>query len=125
MYKNIPESQQENFHRRVVQAQKPNYICPTTKEEYWQVVDDYWSNLLNIILMFGPETIVDVDSDSVIEKLAVVVNRYKENRDIRLVDIFNKTWASAPDDGRIHLIPAWPILCDLCSESYLVLDEEI
>jgi hypothetical protein len=124
MYKNIPESKHDSFCKRVINVQSAfkSYQCPTTKEEYWQVVDDYWSNLLDIILMFGPENIINADSDNVVEKLAVVATRYKENRDIRLVDFFNKSWSSAPDDGEIHLIPTWHILCDLCSESYLVIE---
>jgi hypothetical protein len=122
MYKNIPESEQETFHKKVLATKQYKYTCPTTAEEYWQVIDNNWTDLLNIILMFGPENVIDTSADCIIEKLAVVATKYKDSRDIRLIDLFNKTWASAPDDGRIHLIPAWHILCDLCSESYLVFD---
>jgi hypothetical protein len=53
MYRNIPESKHDSFCKRVINVQSAfkSYQCPTTKEEYWQVVDDYWSNLLDIILI--------------------------------------------------------------------------
>lgn len=119
MYKNIDLEYQDIFSNKVAENQIMGYSYPKTKEEYWQTVDTYWADLLNIILMFCPEVINNINNKYFGEKTAVVVTKLKENRDIELVDCFNSVWTLAPDDGRIHLIKAWHILCDLCSESYL------
>jgi hypothetical protein len=122
MYKNVPENKQEEFHNRVQLAQAPLsvYKCPATAEDYWVVVDNYWSYLLAIIERFGPPLKLDeMLLGSEILSVSVAATRWKENRDIRLVEYFNDTWAAAPDCGTIHMIPGWHILCDLCSESYL------
>ena len=120
MYKNIVD--QDKFEETVKQTRSvySDYKYPNTKEEYWAIVDKYWSSLLNIILMFGPEYIIH-DGES--KMLAVAATQLKENHSSELVDFFQKTWASAPDTGHIHAIPAWHILCDLCSESYLLGEE--
>jgi hypothetical protein len=48
------------------------------------------------------------------------LDRCVKERSPAIGSIFNNAWFKAPDDGRIHLIPAWHIFCDLCSESYLL-----
>lgn len=119
MYKNIID--QESFAQKVknIQSIFADYEYPKTPQEYWSVVDKYWIHLLNIILRFGPDT-VEVNGEIV--KLAVAASRLKEARSPDLVNYFHDSWVSAPDDGCIHAIPAWGILRDLCSESYLVQD---
>lgn len=120
MYKNIIN--QEAFAERVsnTQSQFTDYRYPTNKEEYWNVVDKYWSYLLDIILQFGPEVVLH---NGEVKKLAIAATSLKENRSTELVEFFNKTWASAPDTGYIHAIPAWHILCDLCSESIVLYED--
>ena len=130
-YKNIPENSQQDFANLVVDVHNNlnqihgSYKIPSSKEEYWQTVNEYWSELLNIILMFNPEFIEKMNHIDFGKKTAVVVTQLKQNKDIELVNWFNAAWASAPDDGRIHLIPAWNQLCDLCSESYLLYEEQV
>lgn len=116
MYKDVID--QKMFAEKVRQAQDPfsEYKYPSTKEEYWAIVDKYWSHLLNIILQMGPDY-VTLDDETV--KLAIAATRLKEQHSTTLVKYFQNTWAAAPDTGYIHAIPAWHILCDLCSESYL------
>jgi hypothetical protein len=82
---------------------------PTNKEEYWQFVDQYWEKLANIIRMFAPDQVE-------------LAREYAEKNDPRIANIFEESWGNAPDDISIHTIPGWSILCNLCSESY-VLDE--
>jgi hypothetical protein len=130
-YKNISEHNQDSFHNLVVQAHNDlnkihaPYEHPKTKEQYWAIVDEYWPELLNIILMFNSETIEDFKNLDFGKKTAFVVTQLKQDKNRDLVDWFNATWASAPDDGYIHLIPAWYQLCDLCSESYLLYEEQV
>ena len=127
MYKNVPENKQEEFHNRVKLAQAPlsSYKYPTTSEEYWWTVDNYWSYLLAIMGRYGPPLKLDsmFDGNQISSITIVNATRWKENRDIRLVEYFNATWAAAPDCGTIHQIAGWHILCDLCSEAYLVYEE--
>jgi len=125
MYINIPEEAQNRFGSVVKNIQHDlheqkgkKYEYPKTKEEYWDVVNLYWAELFSIILTFLPEEI-NIDT---LERTEVHVIRLKENKDPTLCRYFNYAWASAPDDGRIHAIPAWHILCDLCSESYLLIE---
>lgn len=122
MYINVPENKQEEFHNQVklAQAQLSSYKYPTTSEEYWWTIDNYWSYLLSIIQQFAPK-VIELDGD--ILSIAVASTRLKEKRDVRLINFFHKTWMAAPDDGVIHAIPGWHILCDLCSEDYLAYEE--
>lgn len=107
-YIGVPDEHQENFHNRVIEAQSPfsDYKYPTTKEEYWSTVETYWKPLKNILDMY-------VSDNETLEKLL-------KEKDAKLNDYFQIAWFYAPDNGKIHLIPAWHILCDLCSESYLL-----
>lgn len=109
-YIGVPDEHQENFHNRVIEAQSPfsDYKCPTTKEEYWSTVETYWKPLKAIIIPY-----VEDANDEILDKLL-------QERNTKLGSYFQIAWFYAPDNGNIHLIPAWHILCDLCSESTLL-----
>jgi len=127
MFKNVPENQQDIFAAKVAAAHeslaadhtKP-YDHPKTKEDYWATVDEYWPELLQLILTYAPATLDELVGD----KKAVAATKLKQERSVKLCEMFNQAWASAPDDGRIHLLPAWNVLCDLCSECHLLFEEE-
>ena len=125
MYKNIPENQQEKFAQKVQTVQQDlcqkhgPYSYPKTKEEYWSIVNEYWPELLQLILTYAPATLDELIGD----KKAVVATRLKEEQSLDLCQMFDQAWANAPDSGHIHSLPAWHILCDLCSESYLLYEE--
>lgn len=90
------------------------YKEPTTAEEYWNNVDRYWADLYNILAMFLNRAQLQAsDPDKM---------RLEKNPEI--ARLFNAAWFNAPDDYSIHSIPAWHVLCDLCSEEY-VLHEEL
>lgn len=117
-YKGIEEKDQEKFAADVINARQmvagkhsKKYTPPATKEAYWAVVDEYWDELLALMIQFT--LIVDVDQ----------LTKLKIDRDTHLVTHFNNAWFAAPDHGSIHLLPAWNVLCDLCSESYLVYED--
>jgi hypothetical protein len=112
-YIGVAPQDQENFQHKVVEAQIDfsNYIYPDSKESYWATVDRYWPQIKNIVLMF---TLLDEDE----------LDRCVKERSPAIGSIFNNAWFKAPDDGRIHLIPAWHIFCDLCSESYLLYEPQ-
>ena len=108
-YIGVAPQDQENFQHKVVEAQIDfsNYIYPDSKESYWATVDRYWPQIKNIVLMF---TLLDENE----------LDKCVKERSPAIGSIFNNAWFKAPDHGRIHLIPAWHIFCDLCSESYLL-----
>jgi hypothetical protein len=108
-YLRVAPWDQKQFHNKVVEAQKDfsDYSYPNTKEDYWQIVDKYWPQIKNIVLMF---TLLDENE----------LDRCVKERSPAIGSIFNNAWFKAPDSGKIHLIPAWYIFCDLCSESHLL-----
>lgn len=87
------------------------YSYPKTAEEYWNVVEAYWKDLENILGQFL--TRADL----------VEASKLKMAKDKNLVEYFQKAWDNAPDAGWIHSIPSWHILCDLCSECYVLYEE--
>lgn len=127
MYKNIPEDQQDIFAAKVAAAQPTSYKYPTTYNEYWNTVDEYWLQLLNLFASFLPEFLPKDPSGKSpldVERTHIIAETLRRNKDPLILNLFNSTWASAPDDGRIHLLDGWYVLCDLCSEGYL-LEEEL
>ena len=93
---------QENFQHKVVEAQIDfsNYIYPDSKESYWATVDRYWPQIKDIVLMFA---LLDEDD----------LDKWAKERNSEIASVFNDAWFNAPDNGRIHLIPAWHIFCPL------------
>ncbi len=123
MYKNIKPENQAEFHDKVVNSRVVGYKAPETYDEYWKVVSDYLPELINIVLMHAPPVELE-DERYFLQKTGAVLADMARNKDPKIVDYFEKTWHSAPDSGEIHAIRGWNILCDLCSESYLI-DEKI
>lgn len=98
------------------------YSYPKTKDGWWANVDEYWDDLYSILLSFLP--IVDVGADiGLTIRLDKKVQLLKDNKDIELARYFGMAWARAPDDSSIHNIPSWHVLCDLCSEEYVLYEE--
>jgi len=108
-YIGVPKNSQETFGNLVHESQKnfSDYSVPYNSETYWATVDYYWPQIKNIVLMFTFH-----ESDE--------LDKMVKERDSSITTVFNDAWFNAPDYGRIHLIPAWHIFCDLCSESILL-----
>ena len=84
---------------------------PLNKEEYWQLVDRHWADLINIVCVYNPDKVEEAAN-------------YRLNQDPKIDKIFQDTWWSAPDSLSLHYIPSWNILCNLCSEAHVLFDEE-
>lgn len=90
---------------------------PKNKEDWWTLVDENWEALLSILARFLPLSTKPPGTPSDILKA-------KKNKDgYKLLRYFNSAWNEAPDESWIHEIPAWDVLCTLCSEDY-VLEED-
>lgn len=87
-------------------------LYPTNKEEYWQLVDTHWEDLYDILFRF-----LDKNELSKADYLRL-------NMDSEISRLFQHAWENAPDNKSIHFIPGWNVLCNLCSESYVLYEEE-
>jgi hypothetical protein len=97
---------------------------PKTAEEWWRNVDAWWAELLNLINMFNIR-LSDLPplKTGHMKPAGVVLEKMRAERNIELSNILETTWAAAPDNGVIHGLEAWGILCDLCSESHVLYPE--
>lgn len=84
----------------------------SNKDEWWQAVDKNWDNLKSIIIRFAGQ------------ELLKQAEKQRTEKDSKLSTLFNDVWFRAPDQGWIRDIPGWFVLCDLCSESYVLHDGE-
>lgn len=124
MYKNCPDELVAEITAKMANIRASGYKYPTTYNEYWNTVDDYWPQLLNLFARFLPPYYPKRDDPYEVDHTHIVAEICRRNKDPRILELFNRTWSSAPDDGRIHLLDGWNVLCDLCSECYL-LDAQI
>lgn len=124
MYKNCPEELVAQITTKMADIQSSGYKYPTTYNEYWNTVDDYWLQLLELFARFLPSHYPKRDDPYEVDHTLIVAETYRRNKDRKILELFNRTWAAAPDNGAIHLLGGWNVLCDLCSESYL-LDPQI
>lgn len=85
---------------------------PKTKGEWWGLVRMYWTDLSNIFHRFIPHM------------FDAAYRAYLDDDPI-LADYLQQAWSNAPDVPAIHCIPGWRVLCDLCSDSYLLYEPEV
>lgn len=52
------------------------------------------------------------------------INVLKENKDADLTRILSATWFGMPETGGVRMLPGFHVFCDLCSEEYLVYENE-
>jgi len=98
---------------------------PKTKDEWWILVDQNWPDLLGILNRFiGMTDNEDINGNITECQRSEEIARMKQKRDSRLVRYFNGAWLNAPDIPEIHEIPGWSLLCDLCSEEYVLYKKE-
>lgn len=54
----------------------------------------------------------------------ILFNRYRESHDGRIGSLLNAIWFGLPESYESRSLDGFGVLCDLCSESYLLYDEE-
>ena len=84
--------------------------APRNREEYFSLAERFQDELFDIITNFSGR-------DNA-EEFILFLNE----RSNSIASILHQAWSDAPDSPWIHSIPGWNVLCDLCSEDY-VLDE--
>ena len=92
-----------------------------TSRDWWQSVNDNWVDLLKIMCKFLPmDKNEDIDKDILDFPLIVHVTELKEKEDAKLLSYFKSAWWCAPDCSNTLKIPGWGVLCDLCSEDWVL-----
>jgi len=99
---------------------------PKTKDEWWNLVYENWPDLLGILNLYvGMNDNEDINGNITLCKRSEEVERMRHSKDVRLASYFTRAWGNAPDKSFIHNIPGWNLLCDLCSEDYVLFDGDI
>ena len=107
-------------------------MAPRNAEEWWELVDGHWEDLLAICEKFLPLHSLATDPPGKLSgKILMHTNladilKAKKNRDgYKLCRYFYGAWNEAPDNPSIHKIPAWGLLCDLISEEYVLGEKNV
>ena len=118
-----------------------SYEVPTTKEQYWELVNKHWDVLSNLISIYHPgygkrnhyHKITAQRAENICEKIreeilddwqignecpVKIAEQHKINRSDQIVSIFNQTWFGMPESYEVRSEPGFGLLCDLCSESW-------
>lgn len=119
---------------------------PKTKAEWWQLVDENQEDLINCVRQFHPNSKTDYhpsrefmitasNAEAACERVRACITKnqvgdpvllakmYILDREPHLVHILNETWFGAPESRSVMSVPGFGILCDLCSKSYLLYEE--
>jgi len=125
---------------------------PKSKDEWWQFVNVYWKQLESLVMEYYPNQ-SNFPKDGwplpypklehpqracniIIKKLreeksiwqnkvsfSKYINNLKENKNTKLAEIFENTWFGLPETPSIRSLPGFFVFCDLCSEAYLLEEE--
>jgi hypothetical protein len=121
------EQIESGLMKRIAENQRDarafTYHYPRNKEEWGKNVETWWPELLALIGNYGPNLGKPIDPLASLQPAAVRLEEMKRAKDMELASILERTWAAAPDHGSIHANKGWDVLCDLCSESYVLYDE--
>jgi hypothetical protein len=119
------------------------YSYPKTSEEWWILVSDNKDNLFKLVESYHPffqrnydckitapaaEQICEIVRKEIVENTTnplVLFEEYLKNKNANLVSIFNDTWFGMPESESVRYAPGFGILCDLCSESYVLEEQDI
>ena len=110
----------------------------TNKQEWWEIVDKNWENLKSLVKTFHSSNKSIPDLEITNERAEALrkeltqnkkaksmpdLEKLKKEQDIKMLDVFNDTYWNIPESTSCWRYPGFGILCDLCSEGY-VLNEE-
>lgn len=97
-----------------------------TSQDWWNAVNAHWPKLRDILYRFLPMNGFETKDGLILTyPLGKYVEELKEKRDTKLEGYFQSAWAAAPDKDWIREIPGWFLLCDLCSENYVLFEENL
>jgi hypothetical protein len=92
---------------------------PETYDEWWLLLNDNWSDILNIFYQYLPMSeFEDINGNLLGNPLSEHIESMRRHKSIDMPRYLNAAWGAAPDHPGIHGIPGWHVLCDLCSEEW-------
>ena len=100
-----------------------------TAQDWWNAVDDNWDDLLSII---GDQMIIDAPAHEIPgnaeaeltgRTILQEVIHLKKTRGTKLARYFAASWCLS-SDSYAWSVPGWGVLCDLCSEEWVLYEEE-
>jgi hypothetical protein len=113
------------------------YTTPTNKDEWWELVDRQWGNLLDVVGKYidlhhvaynvpGDPSSGEKKTDENNSQMRCCydMKRMKEERNGQIARYFFGAWDSAPDAIGIHADPGWNLLCVLLSEEECLYSRE-
>lgn len=104
------------------------------KEDWWELVDSKWESLKELIHTFKHSEpklkITAVRAEQFRQSVAEEIpdldyEELKRNRDQKLATVFSRTYWSIPESTECWNYSGFGVLCDLCSESWVLYEEEI
>ena len=117
---------------------------PKTKDEWWQFVKYYRQPLRDLVAEFHPvyarwgrpmkitapgaEQVSDhireeIERETIDDPLKCF-DQFVEQRSEGLAHLLGEVWFGIPESRDAHSLPAFGVLCDLCSESYVLEPEQ-
>lgn len=130
-----------NLNELLKEAEKPEdrpSQSPTTKEEWWQLLDYYKDQLRWLVVEFHPlyrrartdmkitapnaeaacEQIRQEVAKQIVDDPLGCFDQFCEQRSDGVVYILNQVWFGVPESTDCWQLPGFGVLCDLCSESW-------
>jgi len=103
---------------------------PRTAADWWDIVEDQWSNLLAIIFHHieashaAYEEPGNAKSPATGRTIREELTHLRDVKDTKLCRYFAAAWCLA-SDAYAWSVPGWGQLCDLCSEEYVLYEGEV
>jgi len=117
-----------------------NIECPKTADEYWLLAEHHRENLQNLVVAYHPyyrrnhsdKSITATGAEIVCVKLRTQIakrtqddpqqlfKRYLQFKDARIADLLDEVWIGIPESIEVRGEPGFAVLCNLCSESYVL-----
>lgn len=103
-------------------------------ENWWKIVDRNWEDLKSLIETF--KTVNNIPAMQITAERAESIRQcvakdveedyetLKVNRDVKLSEVFEKIYWNVPESTLCWNYPGFGVLCDLCSESYILYTEK-
>ena len=127
-YRNLFASEEELRKNMAKGAEKASQVAndrfyryPKTEEEWWKVAREWWPDFIVIANKYiDVKAPIDLYGNLSLKPYIECATKALNEKDPILSSFFSKVWQEAPDNGTIHSNIGWGVLCDLCSESYLI-----
>lgn len=118
--------------------------CPLTADQWWSLVNKYKEQLRNLTAEFHPSNarwaqpmnITAAAAEAVSESIREDIEREQQEdpltsfdrmvaaKDRTLARLLNQVWFGVPESRDAHDLTGFHLLCDLCSESWVLYGDD-